>query len=182
MNRARRREAGYTYLLLLFAVAAAGLVAAGAAEMWSTLAQREKEQELLFIGNQYREALRRYREAIPDAPQRLPATLDELLRDPRFPGVRRHLRRIYADPMTGRVDWVLLREGGGIAGIHSRATGRPLKQGGFAKRDEGLAGAASYADWLFVSGSEAETSPPPATAAPQGSPTGPAGRGAPVTR
>lgn len=148
--RLRRSEAGYTYLLLLFAVAAMGLVTAGAAETWSTLARREKEQELLFAGNQFREALRRYYEAVPDAPQRYPARLEDLLRDPRFPGVRRHLRRIYADPMTGRADWVLLRQGDLIVGLRSRAEGRPLKRSGFEQRDQNLAGAASYADWRFV--------------------------------
>ncbi len=150
VTRLRRAEAGYTYLLLLFAVAAMGLVTAGAAEMWSTLARREKEQELLFVGNQFREALRRYHEAVPDAPQRHPARLEDLLRDPRFPGVRRHLRQIYADPMTGHADWVLLRQGDLIVGVRSRAEGRPLKRSGFEQRDQDLAGAARYADWRFV--------------------------------
>jgi type II secretory pathway pseudopilin PulG len=146
----RRREAGYTYLLLLFAVAAMGLVAAAAAENWSTLAQRERERELLFVGNQYREALRRYSAALPDAPQRYPAKLEDLLQDPRLPGTRRYLRKIYADPLSGQADWALLRQGEGIVGLHSRAGGRPLKQGGFDKRDEDFAGAASYADWKFA--------------------------------
>lgn len=146
----RHRAAGYTYLMLLFAVAAMGLVAAGAAETWGTLAQRERERELLFVGNQFREALRRYAEATPDAAPRQPARLEDLLQDARFPGVRRYLRRLYADPLTGQADWVLLRQGERIVGLHSRAEGRPLKQDGFDKRDEDFVGAASYADWKFV--------------------------------
>jgi type II secretory pathway pseudopilin PulG len=150
MNRRRRAEAGYTYLLLLFGVAAMGLVAATAAESWSTLAQRERERELLFAGNQYREALRRYYEAIPEAAQRHPGKLDDLLRDTRFAGMRRHLRQLYPDPMTGETDWVLLRQGERIIGVHSRAAGKPIKQSGFEKRDQEFAGAASYADWKFA--------------------------------
>lgn len=152
MTRQRRFAAGYTYLLLLFAVAAMGLFAAGAAESWATLAQRERERELLFAGNQYREALRRYYEAIPEAVQRHPAKLEDLLQDTRFAGMRRHLRQLYPDPMTGQADWVLLRNNERIVGIHSRATGRPLKRDGFDKRDQEFAGAASYTDWKFIAG------------------------------
>ena len=183
MIRPGRAEAGFTYLLLLFAVAAMGLVAAGTAELWSTLARREKEQELLFIGNQFREALRRYHDAVPDARPRHPARLEDLLLDPRFPGVRRHLRQIYADPMTGQADWVLLRQGERIVGLHSRATGQPIKQRGFEKRDEGFAGAASYADWHFGSAADAGTNPAPtAVIAPSASPTSPRPLAAPASR
>ena len=150
MTRPRRSEDGYTYLLLLFGVAAMGLAAATAAESWGMLAQRERERELLFAGNQYREALRRYYEAIPEAAQRHPAKLEDLLQDTRFAGMRRHLRRIYPDPMTGQPDWVLLRQGEHIVGVHSRATGTPIKQAGFDRRDQEFAGAASYAAWRFV--------------------------------
>jgi type II secretory pathway pseudopilin PulG len=153
MHGRPRAEAGYTYLMLLFGVAAMGLFTAVAAESWGTLAQRERERELLFAGNQYREALRRYYEAIPDAAQRYPSKLEELLEDTRFAGTRHHLRQIYPDPMTGQADWVLLRQGPYIVGLHSRATGKPFKQSGFEQRDADLAGAASYADWKFVAAS-----------------------------
>ena len=182
MTRLRRAEAGYTYLMLLFAVAAMGLVAAGAAESWGSLAQRERERELLFAGNQYREALRRYYEAVPDARQRRPARLEDLLQDARVPGVRRHLRQIYVDPMTAQADWVLLRQDDGIVGIHSRATGRPLKQDGFEKRDAGFAGAASYAEWRFTYAEETATDPAPAAvAAPPSQRNAAKGRAGPVT-
>ena len=178
MTRLRRAEAGYTYLLLLFGVAAMGLVTAVAAESWGTLAQRERENELLFAGNQYREALRRYYAAIPEAAQRYPAKLEDLLQDTRFAGTRRHLRQLYPDPMTGQVDWVLLRQGALIVGVHSRATGKPLKQNGFEKRDAEFAGAARYADWKFAvaGGSTGEQSvavPPGKVEASVNRPTGP---------
>jgi len=187
MNRRRRAEAGYTYLLLLFGVAAMGLAAATAAESWSTLAQRERERELLFAGNQYREALRRYHEAIPDAVERHPTRLEQLLEDTRFAGTRRHLRQIYPDPMTGEADWVVLRQGERIIGVHSRAAGRPLKQAGFEPRDDGFAGAAGYADWKFIANSAAggaQAAPAPAgkNDAKGNSPTGSGAFHIPVAR
>lgn len=188
MSRLPRAEAGYTYLLLLFGVAAMGLFAAGAAEGWSQLAQRERERELLFAGNQYREALRRYYEASPDAAQRHPARLDDLVEDRRFAGTRHHLRRLYPDPMTGAADWVLLRQGAGIVGVHSRATGTPIKQAGFDRRDGDFAGAGSYADWKFIAAAVAAPAPIGAqevgaggTAASDG-PTGSAARHESITR
>lgn len=182
MTRLRRSEAGYTYLMLLFGVAAMGLFAAGAAEGWANLAQRERERELLFAGNQYREALRRYYEAIPDAVQRHPAKLEDLLQDTRFAGMRRHLRQLYPDPMSGQADWVLLRQGERIVGVHSRAGGLPIKQAGFEKRDQELVGAASYADWRFTFAAKAATDPPPApAAAPAGRTNGPNRPAAPVS-
>lgn len=188
MSRVRRAESGYTYLLLLFGIAAMGLFAAGAAEGWSQLAQRERERELLFAGNQYREALRRYFEAIPDAAQRHPARLEELVEDTRFAGTRHHLRRLYPDPMTGQADWVLLRQGERIVGVHSRATGQPLKQNGFAARDQEFAGAGSYADWKFIAATLATPAPTREQKVGAGgtavisSPTGPAARHESITR
>lgn len=182
VTRPRRSEAGYTYLMLLFAVAAMGLVAAGTAELWSTLAQREREQELLFVGNQYREALRRYQEAVPDAAQRHPLRLEDLLLDTRLPTLRRHLRQIHADPMTGQTDWVLLRQGERIVGLHSRAAGRPLKQHGFERRDEGFAGAASYAAWRFTAPGVATDPARTAVAAPPGQMKSARGLAAPLAR
>lgn len=154
VNR-RHRQGGFTYLALLFLVAGLGIASATVAESWATLSRREKEQQLLFVGNQYREALRRYHDALPDAPDPYPAKLDDLLRDPRFPQTRRYLRQLYPDPMTGENDWILIRRAGRIVALHSRADGIPFKQDGFAPRDEEFRSAASYRQWVFsASGAE----------------------------
>ena len=107
----RRRQAGYTYLLVLFAVAALGLVAAEAGVVWQTTARREREAELLAIGVEMARALARYRDESPLGARPWPSTLEELVEDRRFPVPRRHLRRIYRDPFTGRAEWGLVREG-----------------------------------------------------------------------
>jgi len=64
----------------------------------------------------------------------------------------RHLRKLYADPMTGQPDWVLVQapDGSGIMGVHSRSQDAPIKTGNFLLKNEGFEGAARYSDWKFV--------------------------------
>lgn len=163
-------QRGFTYIGVLFAVTLLGVALAAAGTLWSTAAQREREAELLFVGDQFRRAIGSYYEGSPGA-KRYPTRLEDLVEDRRLPRVRRHLRRIYADPMTGEPDWELVRlPDGGIVGVRSCATARPLKTGNFAQRDAGFAGAASYRDWVFAylpAGGSAAAEPGPAhTAAP----------------
>jgi type II secretory pathway pseudopilin PulG len=157
---------------VLFAIAFATVALAGAGELASTAAKREREAELLFAGDQIAQAIAAYRAASPGAP-RYPANLADLVRDPRHPQVRRHLRRIHLDPMTGRADWGVVRApDGGIAGVYSRSLERPLKRSGFPDGYEGFAGAERYADWAFVARADAGASAP----APRSSVTSPAPR------
>lgn len=144
------RECGFTYvgLLVVLAVMAAALAAIGTVA--STAAKREKEAELLFVGDQFARAIAEYAAASPGTPQ-YPQRLEELLADKRYPNTRRYLRRVYADPMTGRADWVLVRgPGGGIIGVHSQSLERPLKVANFPKSYESFAGAGSYREWVFA--------------------------------
>jgi type II secretory pathway pseudopilin PulG len=145
-------NAGFTYLwvLLTVAIMAAGLAAV--AEVASTALRRDKEAELLFAGDQFARAIALYRSSSPGV-QQYPQRLEDLLADNRFPNVRRYLRRVYVDPMTGSADWTLVRgPGGGIVGVHSRATGKPLKTANFPAGYEAFGSAASYAEWRFVAG------------------------------
>jgi type II secretory pathway pseudopilin PulG len=142
------RSRGFTYLALLFIVAilSGGLALTGV--VWHTVAQREKEAELLFVGHQYRQAIARYYLA---GPRQYPRTLADLLKDPRRPGAERYLRRLYPDPLTGSGEWGLVRgPDGGIQGVYSLSKERPLKSAGFRAQDRELAGASSYTDWKFL--------------------------------
>jgi len=147
--RSIARSAGFTYVWLLVAVAvmAAGLAAIG--EVASTTAKREKEAELLFVGDQFARAIAEYHASSPGPPQ-YPRKLEELLADNRYPNARRYLRRVYPDPMTGRADWGLVRgPGGGIVGVHSQSMDRPLKIANFPQGYESFAGSAAYSSWVF---------------------------------
>ena len=115
------RQRGFSYLLLLFAVAALGIASAATSLMWSTLSQTERERELLFIGGEFSRALQRYYDASPVEPKRYPATLQELLEDRRQQAVQRHLRKIYVDPMTRSQNWGLVISGGQIRAVYSRS-------------------------------------------------------------
>jgi len=159
------REAGFTYLALLLAIALIGVGLAGTGEVASTVAQREKERQLLFAGGEFRRAIRAYTLASPGV-QRYPQRLEDLLEDKRFPFTRRYLRRIYRDPMTGKRDWVPVEApGGGIMGVHSRSEAPTLKRAHFAAADAALEGKARYSEWTFFYQPTAPTAPAAARAA-----------------
>jgi type II secretory pathway pseudopilin PulG len=148
--RAPNRQRGFTYLGLLFLVAVIGVGLTAVGLVWHTAIKRERERELLFVGEQYRLAIKRYYDASPGAKQ-YPRSLDDLLLDPRFPNVRRHLRRIYPDPITGGKEWELVSApDGAILGVHSRSKDKPLKTAGFRPDFAAFAQAQSYADWVFA--------------------------------
>jgi type II secretory pathway pseudopilin PulG len=145
-----RRDAGFTYLGVLFLVMLLGLGLAGTCEVWSIASQRARERELLWIGNQYARALKSYYQQSPGIRQ-YPLRLEELLEDRRFPVPRRHLRQRYADPVNRSAEWgLILNADGRIAGVHSLSDQQPMKQAGFALRWEDFTGRTRYSEWRFV--------------------------------
>jgi type II secretory pathway pseudopilin PulG len=145
---------GLAYLGLLYMVALAGIAGLATQQLSSLVQRRQAEEELLFIGHQFRQALKSYVEATPaGSAERLPRQLQDLLLDPRQPFVRRHLRRLPPDPVTGASDWVLLRgDEGRIVGLHSASTREPIRQDHFAADDFHFKGQRRHADWWFVWG------------------------------
>jgi hypothetical protein len=121
------------------------------AEIQSTVSLRERERALLAIGRQFREAIRRYHETqATNTKKEYPASLDDLLKDPRYPGVKRHLRQIFVDPMTGQPEWGLVKIGERIVGVHSLSELKPIKQDNFELEDSQFRGKQKYAEWVFV--------------------------------
>jgi type II secretory pathway pseudopilin PulG len=146
-----RRASGFTYMGLLILVSIMGIVLAAAGEVWHTAQKREKEQELLFVGNQFRLALSRYYKHTPGKAMRYPSRLEELLQDPRYPGIQRYLRKIYLDPMTRGVEWGLITgPNGEIFGVHSLSEDAPLKNSNFRPADKDFEGKKKYSEWLFM--------------------------------
>jgi type II secretory pathway pseudopilin PulG len=164
-RRARRGEGGFTYVGLLAVIALIGVMLAAAGEVASTAAQREREAQLLWVGHAYRAAIGRYwrdRRAYPQ-------TLEELLgAAPDAPIQVRYLRRLYPDPMTNAVDWVLVRApNGGIMGVASSSTRAPLKTGQFDDEDEPFAEATTYGEWQFTSPARVVPAPTPGANPPR---------------
>ncbi len=139
-----------TYLGLLFAVALAGIGLAGAGILWRVESQREKEKELLFIGEEFRRAIGRYYDAAPEGAKVYPATLEDLLQDRRYPYPVRYLRKIYRDPFSGTTEWTLIKEQERIVGVASKSLAKPFKVAGFAANQDSFEQAATLADWQFV--------------------------------
>jgi len=168
-----RRQQGF---LLVGVLVGFALIAAGGALVAQRLAdqrQREKELELLFIGEQFRAAILSYWKSGPGGVRSWPVRLEDLLEDRRFPAVRRHLRQIYVDPISGSRTWGLVNQGAALVGVYSEAAGLPFRQAGFTPAQKGFDGASRYADWRFIA-----EPPAPATAGTAGAAAQP---GAPGT-
>ena len=143
---------GFSYISVLLAVAIVGIAMTAANRYWSTIVLRERETELLFRGHQIQAAIGSYYENPPGGQgKQYPRAIADLLRDPRYPQTRRHLRKWYSDPLTGESNWVLIRDAGGrIKGVHSQHQGRPLKSGNFPKDFSFFEIATAYTDWKFI--------------------------------
>jgi type II secretory pathway pseudopilin PulG len=95
-----RRGYVFIMLLVLLAVLAIGLTVAY--PVWRTQIQREKEEELIFRGRQYVEAVRLYQ---AQNPGRLPKSLRELYE-------KKFLRKLYPDPMVRGGEWSIILQSG----------------------------------------------------------------------
>lgn len=150
-HQARRRERGFSYIVVLILVAMLGIALAAAGEVWYTAQRREKEQELLFVGDQFRRAIGAFYANTPGNARRYPLNLEELLLDPRRPEVRRYLRKLYPDPITGSTEWGLVTgPDGEIFGVYSRSEDAPLKKGNFRLADRNFEGKKKYSEWVFI--------------------------------
>lgn len=171
----RSRSRGFTYLLVLFWIVLLGIGLSLVSDVWSTGSVRAKEAELIFAGDQFRNAIGQYYLRNQGRGDGFPRTLEALLEDPNQPVITRYLRKIYVDPMTGKAQWGLVKSpADGIMGVYSLALGKPIKQEGFSTDDAQFAGVQSYSDWKFVynalaspdatTQTNAQTTPAPATA------------------
>jgi type II secretory pathway pseudopilin PulG len=137
---------GAALLTVLVMVVLLGLTASLAGQSLGALLQREREAELLFRGLQYRQAIASYYQG----KKMYPTNLEDLLRDPRFPGIVRHLRRLYNDPMTGQ-EWELVKDASQkLIGVRSTSDLTPFQQVGFPAGLEALEGKSTYREWEFV--------------------------------
>jgi type II secretory pathway pseudopilin PulG len=149
-GKAARRSGGFTYLGVLFLVMLMGLGLSGTLQAWSTANQRGKERDLLWVGEQYARAIRAYYQQSPGLRQ-YPQKLEDLLEDKRFPTTRHHLRRLYPDPITGSLEWGLIKTmDGRIAGVHSTSEAEPWKKDNFPLRWKDFTDKTQYAEWRFV--------------------------------
>jgi type II secretory pathway pseudopilin PulG len=165
-------ERGFTYIGLLILIATMVISLGATSAVWYTTQQREREEELLDIGRQFQRAIGLYYRAGTGNADRLPRQLEDLLKDNRFPGTRRFLRRVYRDPMTGGTEWGLVKTADGyITGVYSLSEKEPIKKANFPQNLQEFEGRMKYSDWVFLFqppriNRRAPVLPPPNTPAP----------------
>ena len=169
-RRSIKRQAGFSYMGLLAIIAIAGIGMAGVGVIWHKDAQREREKELLFIGEQYRSAIASYYKDGPTGLKQFPASLNDLVLDKRFASPKRHIRKLYKDPFynsanpkkntsetfslnsndsTENAQWGLVTQQSRITGIHSLSTIEPVKKAGFSVQNTAFSDVSQYSEWIF---------------------------------
>jgi len=116
LSRAKRHHSESGTILIIFMVAlAVAVIALGAAvQAWSTTWRRDNEEELIFRGNQYVDAIISYRK---EHGGQFPLNLQDLYK----PGPRRlrYIRRLYKEPIGKDGKWGLLYlMPGGQSGVY----------------------------------------------------------------
>jgi type II secretory pathway pseudopilin PulG len=170
----RRGERGYAMAALLIALAIMAILLTVAMPVWRHEAQREKEAELIFRGEQYARAIALYKFKNAQVPNILPPSIDILV-------TGRFLRKKYKDPMTKDGEFELVsmaaqaqpgipqpqgggRTGGGRSALPSPQPTQPGQPGGAVviggirgvrskSQDNSIRtyrGATRYDQWLFT--------------------------------
>ncbi|WP_233293790.1 type II secretion system protein [Massilia antarctica] len=170
------RAPGFTYLGLIILVTVIGLVGAASLKVGSLMQRAAAEEELLDIGAAFSDALRSYAAATPQGQPQQPPSLQELLKDPRFPNPRRHLRKIFVDPITGKAEWgiMYLTDKQGVLGVYSLSNAQPLKVGNFDARFLNMENKTRFSDWKFTLSSQTMLPQEPPAAPPPNQPNQPA--------
>ena len=127
-----KETSGYVLIMLLFVVTAMGIGLLVAVPVWQTQIRREKEEELIFRGKQYVEAVRIFQIKKPGL---FPRTIDELVKE-------KCLRRPFRDPMNPDGDWniILLPESSGQgSSLRPRPGGTSLQRAQAVRQEQGQA-------------------------------------------
>lgn len=124
--RGPKYQYGVTYLWLLFIIFLMGIGLGKSIEIYSKIEQRKKEQELIYIGLLYRDAIRQYYISGQNE-HKYPTEMRQLLKDPRYIVIRRYLRTLYNDPITNRPFILIYAAEGGICGVKSSSKKQPIR-------------------------------------------------------
>jgi type II secretory pathway pseudopilin PulG len=148
----RPSQTGFTLVAVLVVLALASLGLAVVGPRWSDAQKREKEADIIRVGTEYAQAIGRYYERSPGAVKQYPPTLEHLLRDERFVGTLRHLRRPWPDPLRPERPWGLVRdEQGHVMGVFVNSAEAPVRTASFSIPGlRPLAAAQRYDEWQFV--------------------------------
>lgn len=116
---ASRRNAGVTLLVMTVSVILLSISLSVVLPRIEVQVRRQKEDELRFILKEFRQACERFSRVN----ERQPQDINELIVDSHG---QRFLRRPYADPITGKFDWVGKNQGDKFI-VHSASREPSLK-------------------------------------------------------
>ena len=122
-NASSQSEAGYILLAVIFLMVLLLIALAVAAPRIATSIRRDREEELVHRGEQYKHAIKLYYKKMG----RYPASIDQLQNTNNI----RFLRKRYVDPMTGKDDWKMIHMGE----AHVKPMGlfsQPIQNGGLS--------------------------------------------------
>lgn len=116
-------DQGYAMAMLLVALGVMATLMSVAMPVWKQMAQREKEEELIFRGSQYARAIGLYQRKFANAN---PPSLDVLLQ-------QKYLRKKFRDPMVADGEFQLLYPSNQAPGQQGQqgqqGQGQPSQQG-----------------------------------------------------
>ena len=138
---------GFTLIGLAVIIAIMGIVLMTVSRVYSTMVKRDMEEELLFRGDEIKDAIDEYfkRGSV------YPRNFEELLKDPRGATQRRYLRKLYKDPITNG-EWDIIQDKAGrVLGVRSKSDKEPLKKGNFPEEYKTFEGKTTYSEWEFLS-------------------------------
>lgn len=123
-------------MILAVLITVTSIALAAALPVWTHAMKREREEELIFRGLQYAEAIRVFQNRFG----RLPVRLEELVKtEPRS------IRRLWRDPITESPEWGLIVSGGPGSGVSvdgkAPGAGDRNRPGGPRESDVGSPGA-----------------------------------------
>ncbi len=117
-TRDSKGQRGFTLAgLIVILTIIAMFVAYTVPRQWSKVLQREREKQTIFVMKQYARAIATYQKA-----HGMPTSLDQL-KQARLPRVIRGPKGEYVDPMTGKVDWILVPPGAIQGGVTNQQAG-----------------------------------------------------------
>ncbi len=119
--RGKNSQRGYTMAALLVSIGVMMLLMSVAMPVWRHQAQREKEAELIFRGEQYARAVNHYQRKM--GPGNFPPSIDVLVQ-------QRFLRKKYKDPMTEDGEFGIIPVGGATQpGVNPQLPSQPGQSG-----------------------------------------------------
>jgi len=161
------RQKGYILIILMVAIFILSIGLLVAIPVWETQLQREREEELIFRGKQYVEAIRVFQMKNPGS---FPKTLDELIEE-------KCIRKLYKDPMSEDGEWNIILLSKEIAAKPKAGVQKVLvvpQSALFAVQSPGIIGVVSssskksikiyneqetYDKWLFFYGQDPQKMP-----------------------